>query len=197
MLPLVDMVMRERFLRLDGMTLCLVTWKLIKDSFEIMKGSTIVFPSVNIESILCTQKVELCRFSRAVPVFHGENPVRPGKNQYFPSLYKDIDDMDEDVKVVKEELNNELKTIRRELILTIYSFLCHRQRQSNSNAVRSGLLTSLSNTFCFGTRQWTHWRSLIVCSCWQVCHNFGEVSDIIHDLLSGARQRPTCVLSCR
>jgi hypothetical protein len=43
-----------------------------------------------------------------------------------------IDDMDEDVKGIEEELNNEQNAIRRELILTIGLFLCPRQRQSSS-----------------------------------------------------------------
>jgi hypothetical protein len=56
-----------------------------------------------------------------------------GVNEFvvWPGVYEDIDDMYEDVKAVKEELNNEQKTIRHELILTIGLFLCHRQRQSS------------------------------------------------------------------
>jgi hypothetical protein len=47
-------------------------------------------------------------------------------------VYKDIDDMDEDVNVFEKELNNELKAIRRELILTVSLFLYHRQKQSSN-----------------------------------------------------------------
>jgi hypothetical protein len=79
---LADVVMGERLPRLGRMTLRLVNGKLTKDSFEMMKGSIIVFPSVNVESILCTERVELYPvFPLLYPGFHGENTVRPGINK--------------------------------------------------------------------------------------------------------------------